>query len=69
MARLAAAVWQAQTPGGPHCLKEDPSEGLPTREMRPAHDGLLLLLKKGPLPSAALDRLSGLQHTFAGELR
>jgi aryl-alcohol dehydrogenase-like predicted oxidoreductase len=26
-------------------------------------------VQKGRLPSAALDRLSGLQHTFAGELR
>ena len=26
-------------------------------------------VQKGPLPSAALDRLAGLQQTFAGELR
>jgi aryl-alcohol dehydrogenase-like predicted oxidoreductase len=29
----------------------------------------LAAVQKGPLPSAALDRLLGLQHTFAGELR
>jgi aryl-alcohol dehydrogenase-like predicted oxidoreductase len=29
----------------------------------------LAAIQKGPLPSAALDRLSGLQHTFAGEPR
>jgi hypothetical protein len=29
----------------------------------------LAAVQKGPLPPAALDRLSGLQHTFAGELR
>jgi hypothetical protein len=29
----------------------------------------LAAVQKGPLPSAALERLSGLQHTFAGELR
>jgi hypothetical protein len=29
----------------------------------------LAAVQKGPLPSAALDRLSGLQQTFAGELR
>jgi aryl-alcohol dehydrogenase-like predicted oxidoreductase len=26
-------------------------------------------VQRGPLPSAALDRLSGLQDTFAGEVR
>jgi aryl-alcohol dehydrogenase-like predicted oxidoreductase len=29
----------------------------------------LAAVQNGPLPSAALERLSGLQHTFAGELR
>jgi hypothetical protein len=29
----------------------------------------LAAVQKGRLPSAALERLSGLQHTFAGELR
>jgi aryl-alcohol dehydrogenase-like predicted oxidoreductase len=29
----------------------------------------LAAVQKGPLPSEALDRLSGLQHTFAGEVR
>jgi aryl-alcohol dehydrogenase-like predicted oxidoreductase len=29
----------------------------------------LAAVQKGPLPPAALDRLSGLQHTFAGEPR
>ena len=29
----------------------------------------LAAAQKGRLPPAALDRLSGLQHTFAGELR
>jgi aryl-alcohol dehydrogenase-like predicted oxidoreductase len=29
----------------------------------------LAAVQKGPLPSAALDRLAGLQQTFAGELR
>jgi aryl-alcohol dehydrogenase-like predicted oxidoreductase len=29
---------------------------------------VLAAVQKGPLPSAAIDRLSGLQHTFAGEL-
>jgi len=29
----------------------------------------LAAVRKGPLPSAALDRLAGLQQTFAGELR
>jgi aryl-alcohol dehydrogenase-like predicted oxidoreductase len=29
----------------------------------------LAAVQKGPLPSAALDRLSGPQQTFAGELR
>ena len=29
----------------------------------------LAAVQKGPFPAAALDRLSGLQHTFAGELR
>ena len=29
----------------------------------------LASVQKGPLPSAALDRLAGLQQTFAGELR
>jgi predicted aldo/keto reductase-like oxidoreductase len=29
----------------------------------------LAAVQKGPSPSAALERLSGLQHTFAGELR
>jgi aryl-alcohol dehydrogenase-like predicted oxidoreductase len=29
----------------------------------------LAAVQKGPLPSEALDRLPGLQHTFSGELR
>jgi aryl-alcohol dehydrogenase-like predicted oxidoreductase len=29
----------------------------------------LAAVQKGPLPSEALDRLSGLQHTFAGEVQ
>jgi aryl-alcohol dehydrogenase-like predicted oxidoreductase len=32
-------------------------------------ESALAAVQKGPLPSAALDRLSGLQHTFAGEVR
>jgi hypothetical protein len=29
----------------------------------------LVAVQKGRLPSAAFDRLSGLQHTFAGEVQ
>jgi aryl-alcohol dehydrogenase-like predicted oxidoreductase len=29
----------------------------------------LAAVQKGPLPTAALERLSGLQHTFAGEVQ
>jgi predicted aldo/keto reductase-like oxidoreductase len=29
----------------------------------------LAAVQKGPLPSAALDRIAGLQQSFAGELR
>jgi hypothetical protein len=32
-------------------------------------EGALAAVQKGPLPSAALERLAGLQQTFAGELR
>jgi aryl-alcohol dehydrogenase-like predicted oxidoreductase len=40
--------------------------GLATRQQ---FEEALAAVQKGRLPSGALDRLSALQHTFAGELR
>jgi aryl-alcohol dehydrogenase-like predicted oxidoreductase len=40
--------------------------GIATRQQ---FQDALAAAQKGPLPSAALDRLSGLQHTFAGEVQ